>query len=99
MLDLVPPELSSYHVITAVFFMEIIDELEPDPRGLYTGAIGYLGDNGESQFNIAIRTAVAEGDEISFHVGAGIVADSVPAKEYDETLHKAAGLLQALRRG
>ncbi|MGI9241444.1 MAG: anthranilate synthase component I family protein [Verrucomicrobiales bacterium] len=77
--------------------LEIIDELEPDPRGLYTGAIGYLGDNGESQFNIAIRTAVAERDEISFHVGAGIVADSVPEKEYEETLHKAAGLLEALR--
>ncbi len=77
--------------------LEIIGELEADPRGLYTGAIGYLGDNGESQFNIAIRTAVAEGDEISFHVGAGIVADSVPEKEYEETLHKAAGLLEALR--
>ena len=76
--------------------LEIIDELEPDPRGLYTGVIGYLGDNGESQFNIAIRTAVAEGDELSFHVGAGIVADSVPEKEYEETLHKAAGLLQAV---
>ena len=79
--------------------LEIIGELEPDSRGLYTGAIGYLGDNGESQFNIAIRTAVAEADEMSFHVGAGIVADSVSEKEYDETLHKAAGLLQALRRG
>ena len=77
--------------------LEIIGELEADPRGLYTGAIGYLGDNGESQFNIAIRTAVAEGDEISFHVGAGIVADSVPEKEYEETLHKAAGLLEAVR--
>ena len=78
--------------------LEIISELEADPRGLYTGVVGYLGDNGESQFNIAIRTAVAERDEISFHVGAGIVADSVPGKEYEETLHKAAGLLQALRR-
>lgn len=77
--------------------LEIIGELEADPRGLYTGAIGYLGDNGESQFNIAIRTAVAEGDEISFHVGAGIVADSLPEKEYEETLHKAAGLLEAVR--
>lgn len=76
--------------------LEIIRELEPDPRGLYTGAIGYLGDNGESQFNIAIRTAVAEGEEMSFHVGAGIVADSIPEKEYEETLHKAAGLLQAV---
>ncbi|MFT5108309.1 MAG: para-aminobenzoate synthetase component 1 [Pseudoalteromonas tetraodonis] len=78
--------------------LEIIAELEAEPRGLYTGAIGYLGDNGESQFNIAIRTAIAEDNEISFHVGAGIVADSVPAKEYEETLHKAAGLLEAVRR-
>ena len=77
--------------------LEIIAELEPEPRGLYTGAIGYLGDNGESQFNIAIRTAIAEQDEISFHVGAGIVADSQPEREYEETLHKAAGLLEALR--
>jgi len=77
--------------------LEIIAELEPVPRGLYTGAIGYLGDNGESQFNIAIRTAIAQGDELSFHVGAGIVADSVPEKEYQETLHKAAGLLEAVR--
>ena len=77
--------------------LEVIAELEPEPRGLYTGAIGYLGDNGESQFNIAIRTAIAEQDEISFHVGAGIVADSQPEREYEETLHKAAGLLEALR--
>ncbi len=77
--------------------LEIIAELEPVPRGLYTGAIGYLGFNGESQFNIAIRTAVIEGESISFHVGAGIVADSDPGLEYEETLHKAAGLLAAAR--
>ncbi|MEX2581465.1 MAG: anthranilate synthase component I family protein [Verrucomicrobiales bacterium] len=74
---------------------EIIAELEPTPRGLYTGAIGCLGFNGESRFNIAIRTAVLEGDSLHFHAGAGIVADSVPAKEWEETLHKAAGLIQA----
>ena len=74
---------------------EIIDELESEPRGLYTGSIGYLGANGESQFNIAIRTAVVENKAIQFHVGAGIVADSDPAMEYEETLHKAAGILQA----
>jgi len=78
--------------------LEIIAELERAPRGLYTGAIGYLGDNGESQFNIAIRTAVVEEGEISFHVGAGIVADSIPEKEHEETLHKASGLLQAIQR-
>lgn len=74
---------------------EIIAELEPHPRGLYTGAIGYFGYNGESQFNIAIRTAVFQAGEARFHVGAGIVADSVPENEWQETLDKAAGLLQA----
>lgn len=74
---------------------EIIAELETVPRGLYTGAIGCFGFNGESRFNIAIRTLVAEGGELHFHVGAGIVADSVPSKEWEETLHKAAGILRA----
>lgn len=74
---------------------EIIDELESVPRGLYTGAIGCLGFNGESRFNIAIRTAIADEDFVHFHVGAGIVADSDPAMEWEETLHKAAGILQA----
>jgi anthranilate/para-aminobenzoate synthase component I len=74
---------------------EIISELESGPRGLYTGAIGCFGFNGESRFNIAIRTLVAENDELHFHVGAGIVADSVPVKEWEETLHKASGILQA----
>lgn len=74
---------------------EIITELESGPRGLYTGAIGCFGFNGESRFNIAIRTLVAENDELHFHVGAGIVADSVPVKEWEETLHKASGILQA----
>jgi len=77
---------------------EIIRELEPFARGLYTGAIGYLGFNGESQFSIAIRTAVRQAEQASFHTGAGIVADSVPAKEWEETLHKAAGLLNAARK-
>lgn len=76
--------------------MEIIAELEGAPRGLYCGAIGYLGYNGESQFNIAIRTMVREGGTLHFHAGAGIVADSDPLKEYEETLHKAAGIRMAL---
>jgi para-aminobenzoate synthetase component 1 len=75
--------------------LEIIAELEPHPRGIYTGAIGYFGYNGESQFSIAIRTAVFENGRASFHVGAGIVADSIPQKEWQETLDKAAGLLLA----
>jgi para-aminobenzoate synthetase component I len=75
--------------------LEIIRELEPCPRGIYTGAIGYFGYNGESQFSIAIRTALFEAGLASFHVGAGIVADSVPENEWQETLDKAAGLLLA----
>ncbi len=79
--------------------MEIIDELEPVTRGPYTGSLGYLGFNRESQLAIAIRTAVCRNGTAWFHVGAGIVADSVPAAEYDETLAKAAGFLAALRLG
>ena len=77
---------------------EIIAELEPEPRGLYTGAIGWFGFNGESQFNIAIRTAIVEPGLAHFHAGAGIVADSIPAKEWQETLDKAAGILLAAER-
>ncbi len=77
---------------------EIIAELEPELRGLYTGAIGWFGFNGESQFNIAIRTVIAERDTLHFHVGAGIVADSVPEREWQETLDKAAGILLAAER-
>ncbi|WP_346333143.1 anthranilate synthase component I family protein [Prosthecobacter sp. SYSU 5D2] len=75
---------------------EIITELELHPRGLYTGAIGYFGFDGESQWNIAIRTAVQQGDAITFHAGSGIVADSIPEREWEETLHKASGILAAL---
>lgn len=74
---------------------EIIAELEPEPRGLYTGTIGCFGFNGESRFNIAIRTAIAEREELHFHVGAGIVADSIPEMEWEETLHKAGGIFRA----
>lgn len=76
---------------------EIIAELEPAPRGIYTGALGYFGRDGSAVFNIAIRTLVVRGGRASYGVGAGIVADSDPAAEYDETLHKAAGLFAALR--
>ncbi len=77
---------------------EIIAELEPEPRGLYTGALGWFGFNGESQFSISIRTVVIEDDEAHFHVGAGIVADSSPEAEWQETLDKAAGILLAAER-
>jgi aminodeoxychorismate synthase component I len=76
--------------------MEIIRELEAKPRGIYCGAIGWLGFNGESSFNIAIRTLIREGDKLIYQVGAGIVADSDPEKEYEETLHKAAGIRLAV---
>jgi para-aminobenzoate synthetase component 1 len=76
--------------------MEIIDELEPLARGPYTGALGYLGFNRESQLNIIIRTAICHERMAYFHVGAGIVADSNPEAEYEETLAKAAGFLAAL---
>jgi anthranilate/para-aminobenzoate synthase component I len=72
--------------------MEIIADLESTPRGIYCGAIGWLGFNGESQFNIAIRTLVREGGKLSYHVGAGIVADSIPEHEYEETMHKGEGI-------
>jgi len=78
--------------------LEIIAELEPAPRGIYTGAVGFFGFNGESHFNIAIRSVVLRGDEATFHVGAGIVADSVPENEWQETLDKAAGILLAAAR-
>jgi anthranilate/para-aminobenzoate synthase component I len=77
--------------------MEIIRNLEAHPRGIYTGAIGCLGYNGESRFSIAIRTAIFEPTRSHFHVGAGIVADSIPEKEWEETWHKAGGLLLAAR--
>jgi len=76
--------------------MEIIDELEAVTRGPYTGAIGYLGFNRESQLSIAIRTAICRNGQIHFHAGAGIVADSVAEAEYDETMAKAAGFIAAL---
>src|SRR5581483_1962944 len=79
--------------------MEIIDELEPVTRGPYTGALGYLGFNRESQLAIAIRTAICRDGNVWFHAGAGIVADSIPSFEYDETMAKAAGFIGALRLG
>jgi para-aminobenzoate synthetase component 1 len=76
--------------------MEIIDELEPLARGPYTGALGYLGFNRESQLNIIIRTALCKAGAAYFNVGAGIVADSIPEAEYEETLAKARGFFEAL---
>lgn len=77
--------------------MEIIDELEPIARGPYCGSLGYLGFNRESQLSISIRTAICKDATAYFHVGAGIVADSSPEAEYEETLAKARGFLAALQ--
>lgn len=78
--------------------MEIIHALEPVPRGLYTGSCGWLGFDGSLDLNILIRTMVLLGQQLSFHVGAGIVADSQPEREYHETLAKAQALFRALDR-
>jgi anthranilate synthase component I len=78
--------------------MEIIDELEPRRRGAYAGAVGYFAYGGRTMDTaIAIRTVVAEGGRAHVQAGAGIVADSRPADEYEETLNKARALLRAVR--
>jgi len=76
--------------------MEIIDELEPTRRSVYTGSIGYLGFNGDMDLNIAIRTVLVKDGKACFQVGGGIVYDSKPEAEYEETLDKARALIQAL---
>lgn len=76
--------------------MEIIDELEPHRRGPYGGAVGYLDFTGHMDTCIALRTIVMIGQKAYLQAGAGIVADSVPASEYEETLNKARGLLKAI---
>ena len=76
--------------------MEIIDELEPVRRGLYGGTVGYFGARGDMDQAITIRTLVFRGDEYSYQAGAGVVADSVPATEYQEVLAKSAIVRRAL---
>jgi len=75
--------------------MEIIDDLEPTKRGVYAGAVGYLGFNGDMDLAIAIRTAVLKGGKLYVQAGGGIVADSVPASEWQETQNKARAVLRA----
>jgi anthranilate synthase component 1 len=75
--------------------MEIIDELEPTKRGIYAGAVGYLGFNGDMDLAIAIRTAVIKDGRLFVQAGAGIVADSVPSSEWTETQNKARAILRA----
>ncbi len=104
------PEVDPVHALRACFpggsitgapkrrAREIIAELEQAPRGLYTGALGWFGAGGESVFNILIRTVVQNPESAWFHVGAGIVADSSPEAEWQETWDKAAGILLAAER-
>lgn len=101
--------LSSIDVIKATFpggsitgapkirAMEIIDELEPTQRNVYTGSIGYIGFNGDMDFNIAIRTLIKKDEDIYFQVGGGITWDSNPQEEYQETLDKAKSIMKAVR--
>jgi anthranilate/para-aminobenzoate synthase component I len=102
------PDRSLFEILKAVFpggtitgcpkirCMEIINELEPVQRGPYSGSFGYIGYAPYLDLNIIIRSIIINKGNASFHVGAGIVADSVPEKEYQETLDKAAAMVEAL---
>ena len=104
------PDTSTQDVLRATFpagtvsgapkirAMEIIDELEPTSRGIYSGAIGYFGWDGNLDTAIAIRTAIVHNGRIHVQAGAGIVYDSIPEREWRETMHKAQALLQVADR-
>jgi anthranilate synthase component 1 len=76
--------------------MEIIDELEPVKRGIYSGAVGYISWNGNMDTAIAIRTAVIKNKTLHIQAGAGIVADSIPKNEWDETMNKGRAIFKAV---
>jgi anthranilate synthase component 1 len=78
--------------------MQIIEETEPDPRGIYAGAVGYIGFDRTLEFAIAIRTVIVREGKAQVQVGAGIVADSVPENEWNETETKAAAMMRAIER-
>ena len=102
------PEMSAMDVLRATFpagtvsgapkvrAMEIIAELEPTKRGIYSGAVGYLSWNGNMDTAIAIRTAVIKNQQLHIQAGAGIVYDSVPQSEWDETMNKARAIVAAV---
>ena len=104
------PDTSTVDVLRATFpagtvsgapkirAMQIIDELEPVSRGVYAGAVGYFGWDGNLDTAIAIRTAIIHDGHIHVQAGAGIVYDSVPEREWHETMHKAQALLQVANR-
>jgi anthranilate synthase component I len=106
----VAPECDGFDVLKACFpagtvsgapkvrAMEIIDELEPESRGPYAGAVGYFGFGGNIDTCITIRTIVMQGDRVYLQAGAGIVADSDPAREYEETENKLRATAQAVLR-
>jgi anthranilate synthase component 1 len=75
--------------------LEIIDELEPEKRGIFGGAVGYLSWNGNMDTAIAIRTAIVKDDTLYVQAGAGVVADSIPRLEWKETINKARSIMQA----
>jgi len=76
--------------------MQIIEELEPERRGVYAGAVGYISFDGNLDTAIVIRTAIMKGKDIFVQAGAGIVADSIPEREYEETINKAKALIKAI---
>ena len=102
------PNLTAFDLVRAAFpagtvsgapkvrAMEIIAELEPDARGPYAGMVGYFGFDGAMDTCLAIRTMVGRGNTFSVQAGAGIVADSDPAREYQETVNKASAMLRAI---
>ncbi|MHB8494538.1 MAG: anthranilate synthase component I family protein, partial [Casimicrobiaceae bacterium] len=102
-----PPGTTSFDVLAASFpagtvsgapkvrAMEIIDELEPTPRGIYAGAVGYISFQDDMDLAIAIRTAVVRDGMLYVQAGGGIVHDSVPETEWQETLNKARAVLRA----
>ncbi|MBM4236774.1 MAG: aminodeoxychorismate synthase, component I, partial [Firmicutes bacterium] len=97
-LDLLPAVFPGGSITGApkIRAMEIIEELEPVRRGIYTGSLGYIDFNGRADLNIVIRTFVIKDNRVYFQVGGGIVADSQPELEYQETLDKGRALLEAL---
>lgn len=102
------PDLTAFDLVRASFpagtvsgapkvrALEIISDLEPDPRGAYAGMVGYFGFDGNMDTCLAIRTMVGRGNTFSVQAGAGIVADSDPPTEYQETVHKASAMLKAI---
>ncbi len=76
--------------------MQIIDEIEATPRGVYCGSIGWIGLDGSMSMNIAIRTMLQTGSKVHVYAGGAIVADSEPEQEYEEMLAKATGMFRAL---